>query len=106
MTKETFFGSLETLLEKDGNIITELATFHSNGKAHQHDQWEICYVISGKGIIEYDYHDHLSHRHKVRAGHVVSIRPHTDHWMEVEKGETMVILLVYSDNETPKDVME
>ena len=47
----TSFGSLEPLLIRDGKIVTELAIFNSNGKSHQHNQWEICYVLAGEGRI-------------------------------------------------------
>ena len=100
----TKFGSLQPLLIRDGKVITELATFTSNGRPHKHDKSEICYVISGKGIIQYDYHDHLEHKFKVEPGSVVVIPPNTDHWMEVAKGESMEILLVYSDNVKAKDI--
>jgi len=51
----TSFGSLEPLVIRDGKIVTELATFNSEGKSHKHDQWEICYVLSGQGRIIYKW---------------------------------------------------
>ena len=90
------FGSLEPLLIRNGKVITELAIFNSNGKSHKHDQWEICYVLSGEGyIIKYDNSDEI--RYKVKQGSVVKLPPNTGHWMEVDEGNTMEILLVYSN---------
>ena len=71
--------------------MTEVAIFHKEGKDHSHDKWEICYVLEGKGII---YENGI--RHRVVPGSVVSIPPHTGHWMIPEGEEELKILLVYS----------
>jgi len=94
----TKFGSLEPLLIRDGKIVTELATFHSNGRSHKHDQWEVCYVLSGKGSIHIDQEEDF---YIVEKGSVVEIPPNTGHWMELDHGDKMEILLVYSDNPSP-----
>ena len=88
---ETFFGSLNPLLRQDGEVVTELAIFHKEGKDHSHEKWEICYVLEGRGII---IENQIKHR--VSPGSVVSIPPNTDHWMIPEGEEELKILLVYS----------
>ena len=90
--RTTSFGSLEPLLIRDDKIVTELATFTSMGKSHKHDQWEICYVLSGNGYIVIE--DDASHQ--VKPGSVVKIPPNKGHWMDIDTGK-MEILLVYSD---------
>jgi cupin superfamily acireductone dioxygenase involved in methionine salvage len=49
--QKTSFGTLEILLEKEGEIITEHLIFDKEGRGHTHNKWEICYVVNGKGII-------------------------------------------------------
>ena len=88
--KKTSFGSLEPLLKKGKNVIAELATFHSEGRSHKHDKWEICYVLEGKGVIV-NGEKHI----KVESNSVCKIPPNTGHWMIPEP--YMEILLVYSD---------
>jgi len=95
--RKTSFGSLEPLLIRNGKVITELAIFHSNGKSHKHDQWEICYVLSGKGRIIYNFWANGINKTEVETGAIVKIPPNRDHWMEVDEGNTMEILLVYSN---------
>jgi len=97
--RETFFGSLEPLLSRDGKVVTELAIFHSNGKSHKHDQWEICYVLSGEGhIFTQNKAENFAASTPVEKGVIVKIPPNRGHWMEVDEGKEMEILLVYSDN--------
>lgn len=99
--RETSFGALETLLRRDEKIVAEVATFTSTGKSHVHDQWEICYVLSGDGYIHVEKSDDKVIMYTVTKGDVVKIPPYTGHWMslrEFDKTE-MEILLVYSDSE-------
>lgn len=82
---------METLLEKNGKVIAEYLTFEKEGRGHSHNQWEVCYVIEGKGII-YSGEEEI----KVTEGDVCKIPPHTNHWMKPEP--YMEILLVYSNS--------
>ncbi len=92
--KETFFGSLEPLLIMDGKVVTELAKFKEPGRSHTHNQWEICFVLKGRGKISEG-----ENTHNVGPGSVVYIPPNTGHWMFPDKDNTepWEILLVYSD---------
>lgn len=93
--KNTSFGTMETLLEKDGNIVAELLTFSKEGRGHSHKVWEICYITEGKGIIYIG--DNIVN---VKKGDVCEIPPQTNHWMKPEP--YMEILLVYSENNKVK----
>ena len=104
VAKKTSFGSLEPLLIRKGKVVSELATFHSDGKSHIHDQWEICYVLSGRGHIKVEG-SKCSKTYAVRKGNMVKIPPDTGHWMEVKKGGMMEILLVYSDMAEPENTV-
>ena len=88
----TSFGTMEKLLEKNGSIKAEFLTFDKEGRGHSHKQWEICYIIEGKGII-YVGEDKV----EVVEGDVCKIPPSTNHWMKPEP--YMEILLVYSEKE-------
>lgn len=83
---------METLLERDGNIVTELLYFEKEGRSHAHPLWEICYVLDGSGIIVVG-DDKVS----VKKGSVCKIPPNTRHWMIPDN--TLEILLVYSELE-------
>jgi len=100
MIKVHSFGSLEPLLTVKDRVICELATFTGNGKSHKHDQWEICYVQAGEGLIKYQSHPSAPAQtlRKVKAGDTVKIPAGLLHWMEVDDGMTMVILIVYALN--------
>lgn len=89
--RNTSFGTMETLFEKDGKIVSELLTFNKEGRGHSHDMWEICYITEGNGIIYCG--DKII---KVKKGDVCEIPPQTKHWMKPEP--YMEILLVYSEN--------
>lgn len=92
MIRQTSFGTMQTLLKKEGQIISELLTFKKEGRSHSHEQWEICYVLEGEGIIvNGDKHE------QVKKGSVCKIPPNTGHWMIPDP--YMEILLVYSPNE-------
>ena len=97
MIKETFFGSLEPLLIRNGEVVTELATFTSNGKSHKHRKYETCYILSGKGFIRTDPSKDSVSDYTCFPGRIITIPPKIGHWMEVAEGETMEIMLVYSD---------
>ena len=88
---KTSFGTLEILLEKDGEIVSEQLTFHKEGRGHIHDKWEICYVLDGQGIIV-----NGDERVEVIKGSVCKIPPNTNHWM-IPEGN-LEILIVYSEN--------
>ncbi len=94
--KPTSFGSLEPLKIEDGNIILELATFTSNGRAHKHNVWEICTVLKGSGRIMQLVNGVLI-QDDVKVGSVVKIPPNTEHWMEIDD-EEMHISLAYTHN--------
>ncbi len=102
---KTSFGSLQPLLVKNEEVISELATFVSNGKEHVHDKYEICYVLSGQGkIIQICYGENILNNpitHNVGAGSIVTIPPNTSHWMEVEPNmPPMEIVIIYSEHAT------
>lgn len=95
MKRNTSFGSLETLVEKNGHLVAELATFNKNGRPHTHDETEVCYVTSGTGSIIQILPNGERKVSEVKAGDVVNIPPNTSHWMEV-KAEELEILIVYT----------
>ncbi len=88
--RTTSFGTMETLVEKDGEIISEYLVFERNGRGHFHDVWEICYVTEGKGTIV-----NGENAIRVTKGDVCKIPPNTNHWME--PNPHMEVLLVYTN---------
>lgn len=88
MKRVTSFGTMETLKELNGTILSEYLCFEREGRAHSHEAWEICYVTKGSGIIYCG-----KEIFKVEAGSVCKIPPNTPHWMKPEP--KMEILLVY-----------
>ncbi len=90
MKRETSFGTMETLLQKDGKVISEVLDFEREGRAHSHEDWEICYVLEGGGTII-----NGNERVHVKKGSICKIPPHTDHWMIPDP--KMQVLLVYSN---------
>ena len=91
MITKTSFGTIEILLEKEGQIISEFLTFQKEGRGHIHQQWEICYVQEGSGVIV-----NGDEKIEVKKGDVCKIPPNTNHWMIPKIN--LEILLVYSDN--------
>lgn len=91
MITKTSFGTIEILLEKEGKVVTELLKFEKEGRGHLHQQWEICYVLNGEGVIVNGNEKVL-----VKKGDVCKIPPETNHWM-IPDGD-LEILIVYSDN--------
>ncbi|NNC81973.1 MAG: cupin domain-containing protein [Flavobacteriales bacterium] len=92
MKKNTSFGSMQTLMERDGQIISEYLEFEREGRGHSHERWEICHVTAGSGVIV-----NGEERIEVSKGSMCKIPPHTEHWMIPDP--TMEVLLVYSDTE-------
>ena len=92
MKRQTSFGTMETLLEKDGKIISEFLVFEKSGRSHLHDEWENCYVVSGSGTIV-----NGEETIEVAKGSFCKIPPNTPHWMVPDP--TMEVLLVYSKEE-------
>ena len=92
MSTKTSFGTLEILLEKEGEVISELLTFQKEGRGHKHNKWEVCYVLDGEGIIVNGVK-----RVEVIKGDVCKIAPNTNHWM-IPKSD-LEILIVYSDKQ-------
>lgn len=93
-TQNTIFGSIQPIYAHNGEILVEISTFTSNGRAHKHDGLELCQVIKGKGLIIIEK-DGVRTEYKVHQGCVVSIPQRTDHWMEVADGDTLVVLISY-----------
>ena len=92
MKRKTSFGSMETLVEREGKIISELMSFEKEGRSHVHEEWEICYVVSGEGIIVVG-----EEQVQVKKGSVCKIPPHTGHWMIPQP--YFEILLVYAETD-------
>jgi len=90
MITKTSFGTIEILLEKNGEIITELLTFQKEGRGHIHNNWEICYILDGSGMIV-----NGDKKVEVTKGDVCKIPPKTNHWMI--PSDYLEILIVYSD---------
>lgn len=86
--KETSFGFLELLAEKDGQPLVEFLHFETNGRNHHHDEWEVCRVTSGGGVIVVG-----EERVQVQVGDTCRIPPRTDHWMEPDGH--LDVMLVY-----------
>ena len=49
--RETSFGWMEVTVARGDEPIVERLGFERNGRAHQHDMWEHCRVVSGSGTI-------------------------------------------------------
>ena len=95
----TTWGSIQPVYVHSGKILSEIVTFHANGSSHKHkDDWEICTVIKGEGKI-ITSRDGITQTNKVNKGSVVKIPPGTPHWMEVEPGGSMVIMIAYVKHE-------
>jgi len=92
MITKTSFGTLDVLLEKEGEVVSELLTFNREGRGHKHNKWEICYVLDGKGVIV-----NGNEKINVSKGDVCKIAPNANHWMIPES--ELEILIVYSDKE-------
>jgi mannose-6-phosphate isomerase-like protein (cupin superfamily) len=91
MKKKTSFGTLEILLERDREIISEFLIFEKEGRGHIHNKWEICYIVGGSGIIV-----NGEGKIDVKKGDVCKIPPGNNHWM-IPK-DNLEILIVYSEN--------
>ena len=90
MKKETSFGSIDVLITKNNHIISEYLIFEKEGRAHKHEEWEICYITEGKGEIVI-----VDKKINVKSGDVCKIPPNSSHWMI--PNPYMEILLVYSN---------
>lgn len=90
MKRTTSFGTMETLLERDGKIVSELLFFDKEGRGHSHDVWEHCYILNGEGTIVVG-EDEIY----VKKGDICKIPPATNHWM-IPNPE-FEILLVYAE---------
>lgn len=51
MKRRTSFGTMESLLEKDGHIAAEVLVFGKEGRSYKHPLWEICYNPEGKVLL-------------------------------------------------------
>lgn len=92
MKKQTSFGTMEILLERDGKVISELMQFKKEGRSHSHSEWENCFVINGEGTVIIGEKEQY-----VKKGSVCKIPPHTGHWMI--PNQNLEILIVYSEIE-------
>ena len=95
MVKKTSFGSLEVLVKHRGKTVVELATFNRSGKSHTHEDWEICHVTDGRGVIRVG-----EKSYNVSEGISVFIPPKTGHYMipDPKTKEPLKIVLIYSSN--------
>ena len=91
MKKITSFGTMETILERDGKIVSELMFFKKEGRGHSHKEWEHCFITEGKGVIVAG-----DKKIEVKKGAVCSIPPNTNHRMIPKP--SLEILLVYSNS--------
>ena len=87
--RQTSFGWLEVTVSRGEEPLVEGLGFERNGRAHRHDMWEHCRVVSGSGTIVVG-----EDRVAVVAGDTCQIPPHTDHWMEPDSW--MEIVLMYT----------
>ena len=94
-TQITKWGSIQPTYARNGEVLSEIVTFHANGNPHKHKRWEICTVIRGKGSI-IQVSEGGKQIVEVKAGSGLTIPPETSHWMEVESGDTLVISIVYT----------
>ena len=60
MKRNTSFGTIEILLKRNGEVVTELLYFEREGRGHAHDSWENCYILSGSGWIMAVSYTHLT----------------------------------------------
>lgn len=77
--RDTSFGWIEVTVARGDESLVERLGFERHGRAHRHDMWEHCRVVSGSGTIVVG-----DRRVKVKAGDTCQIPPHTTHWMEPE----------------------
>lgn len=91
MKRKTSFGSIESLVERGGEIVSELIYFEKEGRGHTHPLWEVCYILDGTGAIMVGEEKIL-----VAKGDVCKIPPNMNHWMIPEK--SLEILIVYTAN--------
>lgn len=89
--KTTSFGTLTVLVEVNGKPKSEYLVFEKSGRSHEHDEWEICYVTSGTGVIIVD-----DKEIQVRADDVCKIPPGASHYM-IPTTPKLEILLVYAN---------
>lgn len=89
---KTSFGFKEVLHSEGEVPRVELLHFVTPGRSHRHGAYESFYVLSGKGRV-YIGEEILN----VVKGDLVTIPPHTPHWMEPGAGEVLVGLLWYHD---------
>jgi mannose-6-phosphate isomerase-like protein (cupin superfamily) len=89
MKRETSFGTLEVLLEKDGEVVCEHLCFKRSGRSHQHEKTEVCQIVNGSGIIVIGDEQVV-----VKKGDMCTIPPNVDHYM-IPNEENMEIVIVY-----------
>jgi quercetin dioxygenase-like cupin family protein len=89
---KTSFGELEILFKTNNKPQVEYLRFNSNGRLHQHSNYESFFVTKGRGMVVIG-----KNWVSVKEGDVVTIPPLTAHWMEPDPDNTMEGLLWYHE---------
>ena len=90
--RKTSFGYLDPILSLEGKIRAEYLIFERQGRGHQHPEYESFAVLSGSGkVISGDI------QYQVEAGDIVTVPPHTNHYMIPSEESTLCGLLWYHD---------
>ncbi len=91
---------MDQILKTDGKVRAEYLIFEKQGRGHKHPEYESFTVLSGTGkVICGDKH------YNVKTGDIVTIPPHTNHYMIPCEGSEMSGLLWYH-KEAPNHYLE
>lgn len=94
--RETSFGTLEILLERNNEVVSELLNFRKNGYGHTHKKWEIVVVTKGSGTVFYG--NQTPQKVWLQTGDSLHIPPNTNHWMEPDT--VFEIIITYANKLT------
>lgn len=94
--RTTSFGQMTTATDLEGMILWEQLIFEREGRGHEHDLWENCWVKNGCGWIMIG-----EEKVYVTRGQWCHIPPQTNHWMIPEK-PGFEIVLHYSKKRSSK----
>ena len=87
---QTSFGEMEILVKQDNKPQVEYLKFNSNGRSHQHKEYEFFFTTKGSGKVYVG--DNII---EVKSGDLVTIPPNFPHWMEPDAGSVLEGLLWY-----------
>ena len=88
--RKTSFGEMEILFKQENKPQVEYLRFVSNGRAHQHAEFESFFTVKGSGKVRVG-----ERAYQVQPGDLVTIEPNQPHWMEPDPAQTLEGLLWY-----------